>query len=1361
MKQFLALTIAAACLSSTMSGAQPAPVRSPYQPPSGPMLEGALSLEWTCGGHQHQVDCSPVLRLTTQQGVRHELELTPSLKASIGHLGRWSGEYVRAGLTAPPIGRVHTVRQLSIIPEDLRPTGFVRQSAFVVPQRGPLGPGTAQLGAKPYVVVLAKFADRLTEPKAKSYYDGLFSNAKPGLDHYFRNISYDQMSLAGTVVFNWITLPKPYNDYVVGDKLDFNMVVTDAAAAVDASVDFRNFYGINVMINDSIGGGIWGLGGGIYLTLDGESRVWGATLNGYSQDQFLLAHEMGHSLGLGHAGSSEGEYGSNYDPMGNGKFPDATYGSVGIHYHMWHKWWMRWIGNNRVYHGFPGTNRTVRIYRRSDPGLSVGTLMARIFIGGHARKYYTLEAIKGSTGGYDGAPMTGYVVVSKVDETADWPKLITVVDTKPGTGTATDPLLVGDEYQNVGDGVRFRVTSTDANSFLVEIEVSPSVPWPHLITHTADSGAQSLREAMIFGQEFPSYYPRFNVPGGSLTGGVAVFQPESALPTITNNAFVLNGLTQMVFAGNTNPNGPEVVIDGTNAGDYVSGVHLRSSSNIIRSLGIQNFKWSGVFIEGPGVENNVVDYCHIGVTADGMTQAGNGNEGISIVKGAKATWVGGTIARGNLISGNKYRGIGVWDAGSDNSFIFGNKVGPNRTVAASLTPEGHGISVINGPKGTKIQNNTVSGNKIHGIDVWGAGTDSTLIQGNWIGVDGTGNAALANGNTGIAIQAPADATSSPKNTTIGGNTPALRNIISGNASSAIWAGHVTLTGLTVSGNWIGTGANGVAAVGNGGTGIVVSDGANIKIGGITAGERNVIANNTGHGIGLWRVTIPFVQGNWIGYNANRGNAGNTSLGIYLDDCVGPRIGGTTVDQRNYIGNTGSHGIGLWNNTRDGFIQGNQIGIGTLGNTVATIGGEGIVITNGSRNNTIGGTVLGSANVIGNTTTKGIGMYNANTTANKIYGNWVGFYTNGTAAPIGHEGILMNNGANGNFVGGSQTTQRNIVGNSQLGVAIWNSTGNFVVGNWLGVTPNQQAQAPITNIGIYLNNNAGTNRVTDNVITKTGGEAIAINNNSSGNIIQRNVIGFRPDATTAGEVTWRGIYIHNGSNNNQIGGTNSAFGNRIGNCAVGVGIWDSTGNQIQGNTLGLNAQNAAAPFVNDAIVIGLTAADNWIGGTSPAAGNVVTNGNYGVMVAGTAVRNRIRMNSIYANRKIGINLFGSDNAAGVTANDNLDADSGPNDLSNFPDIHSAIPSGSLVQVIGVLNAKPNTSYVLDFYSSVDRDPSEYGEGQYYVGSINVTTDGTGKANFNSNLLNQPGGWMTATATDSAGNTSEFSWAKSKP
>lgn len=1324
------------------------------------MLEGALSLEWSCGGHEHSVDCNPVVRLTTQAGVRHELELTPSLQTSIGNLSRWSGEYVRAGLTEPPLGRIHTVRQLSIIPEDLRPAGFKLQSAFLAPSRGTHGPGTPQLGAKPYVVIMAKFADRLTEPKAKSYYDALFSNVKPGLDHYFRNVSYDQMNLSGTTVIDWITLPKPYNDYVVGGKLDFNMVLTDATAAVDASVDFRNFYGVNVMINDSIGGGIWGLGGGIYLTLDGESRVWGATLNGYSQDQFLLAHEMGHSIGFGHAGSSEGEYGSNFDPMGNGKTPDATFGSVGIHYHMWHKWWAGWIGNNRVYHGFPGTNRTIRIYRRSDPGLSVGTLMARVFIGGYARRYYTLEAVKGSTGGYDGAPMNGYVVVTKVDEAGAWPRLITVVDTKPASGTATDPLLVGEQYQDVVEGVRFKVVSTDANSFLVEIEVSSAVPWPNVITHTGDTGAQSLREAMIFGQEFPTYYPKFNVPGAALTGGVALFQPASALPAITKNAFVLNGLTQFSFGGNTNPNGPEVVLDGTNAGGYVAGLNVRSSSNILRSLVIHKFKGSGVYIEGPNIENNVIDYCFIGTSADGMAQAGNGSEGVTIVKGAKATWVGGTSARGNLISGNKYRGVGVWDAGTDNTFISGNKIGTNRTGTASITTEGHGVSIVNGPKGSKIQGNLVSGNALNGVEVWGAGVESTLVQGNKIGTDAAGLVAVANGNSGVVVTAAGDATGAPKNTTIGGNTAALRNILSGNTRQGIWAGHALMTGLTISGNWIGVGANGIAAVGNQQGGIVVADGTTVKIGGITADERNVIANNQGNGIGLWRVNTPFVQGNWIGYNANRGNAGNTGLGIYLDACVGPRIGGTTVDQRNYIGNAGTHAIGLWNNTRDGFIQGNIIGLGTLGTSSAPITNDGIVITGGSRNHTIGGTLPGSANIIGNTGGKGISLWEANTTNNKVYGNWIGFRTDGVAAPVAHEGIVLVNSANGNYVGGSQATQRNIVGNAQLGISIWNSTGNYVVGNWVGMNPQQQL-AGITSTGILLNNGALNNRVTDNVVAKASGEGISINNNSTGNTIQRNLIGFRADGNTAGEIAFRGVYINGSSHNNVIGGTNSAFGNKIGNCGVGVGIWDSNGNQIQGNTLGLNGLGAAAPFVNDAIVIGLSSADNWVGGTQPAAGNIITNGNHGVGVSGTAARNRIRMNRMYDNRKLGINLYGNDNAAGVTANDNLDADAGPNELSNYPVINSAIPTGSLVQVIGQFNGKPNTSYVLDFYSSVNRDPSQYGEGQYYVGSVNITTDAQGNASFNQQLLDQPGGWMTATATDSLGNTSEFSWAKSKP
>jgi len=1322
------------------------------------MLEGALSLEYACGTTGTH-ECSASVWLTTVAGVRHRLELTPQLAASVGSLSNWSGEYVRAELDAPPTGLVHTVERLSIVPEVFHPPGFKRQATFgqsLFQAQFSDWPGRPHVGPRPYVVILVKFADQPQEPTPKSYFEALHSNTYPGLDHYYRNVSYNQMNLTGTTVINYVTLPKPMADYLIDGEVHPDKVIPDAVQLVDHLVDFRQFYGITIMPN--VEGGR-SRGGGMTLTLDGETRVFGTTLNnrygGQPPSQTLLVHEMGHSLGLGHSGSDTDEYGSPFCPQGHGGNSGSQFHHVGNHYHMAYKAWMGWVPTSRQYFGFPGSNRTVRIYRRSDPGLSLGVLLARVYFG-FGREYYTLEAVKGSVGGYDGAPQSGYVVVAKAKETV-YQTWMTVVDTKAG-GTATDPLRLGEQYSNPADGVRFKVVGSDANSFLVEIEVGAHVPWPHHVTHVGDSGKNSLREAIAFNHEFHSYYPQFMLPPAQLSGGVGTVNLFSPLPTITKNAFVLNGLTQRVFGGDTNPSGPEIVIDGSNAGDWANGVYLKSSNSIVRSIGIQNFKGNGVLIEGP-IENNVVDQCHIGVSANGLTKQGNNGEGVSIRSGAKNTWIGGTTARGNVISGNQWRGVGVWDAGTDGTFINGNIIGSNRTVTASLTTTGEGILIGNGPKNTKIQNNTVSGNAYTGIYIWGSGSDSSSIQGNRVGVNGAGTGALPNGQSGIGVGAPEGASSSPKFTLIGGTLPAHRNVISGNVGSGIYVGHPTMTNVTISGNWIGVGTNGVASVPNQGSGISIGQGATIKIGGVTADERNVIANNGNTGIYASKATNLFIQGNWIGYNANRGNAGNQSSSIGLDNCVGPRVGGAGVDLRNYIGNAAGSAISLWNGTRNGFIQGNIIGLGTTGTGSGPISQTAITVSGGAHTNMIGGTTAGTANIIGNAQ-GGVGMWDAGTTNNRVYGNWIGFQTNGSSAPISGTGVSLSTSSSGNYVGGVPVAQRNVIGNCQNGIGVWTSTSNFIVGNWIGIGPSSQAAA-LSSSGVSLGNSANGNRITDNVIGHVPQDGISLWNSSSSNHVERNLIGFKPDGIGVATIGQRGVLINSGASNNTIGGVDARFGNRIGNAASAVGIFDASNNRVEGNTFGRNASGSPALFTGDVVTIWNASIGNWIGGTQAGQGNIITGGENGVAVGGaSAASNRIRINSIFDNRRLGINLYGNDGAFGVTANDSLDSDSGPNGLSNFPSVSSVSVNGANVTVTGSLSAKPSTSYTVDIYVSEAADPSGYGEGQTYLGSLTVTTNASGFASFGTSFLNVSGSYVSATATDAAGNTSEFSVARLK-
>jgi len=109
---------------------------------------------------------------------------------------------------------------------------------------------------------------------------------------------------------------------------------------------------------------------------------------------------------------------------------------------------------------------------------------------------------------------------------------------------------------------------------------------------------------------------------------------------------------------------------------------------------------------------------------------------------------------------------------------------------------------------------------------------------------------------------------------------------------------------------------------------------------------------------------------------------------------------------------------------------------------------------------------------------------------------------------------------------------------------------------------------------------------------------------------------------------------------------------------------------------------------------------------------------------------------------------------VTPNDPGDGDTGPNNLQNFPVLTQATSPAGMTEVQGSLNSSGSTAFTLQFFSSPACDPSGHGEGQTFLGSTPVTTDGTGNASFTASLA-PAGGFVTATATDPGNNTSEFS------
>src|SRR5262249_23068179 len=191
-------------------------------------------------------------------------------------------------------------------------------------------------------------------------------------------------------------------------------------------------------------------------------------------------------------------------------------------------------------------------------------------------------------------------------------------------------------------------------------------------------------------------------------------------------------------------------------------------------------------------------------------------------------------------------------------------------------------------------------------------------------------------------------------------------------------------------------------------------------------------------------------------------------------------------------------------------------------------------------------------------------------------------------------------------------------------------------------------------------------------------------------------------------------------------------------------------------------------------------NNLIGGLAPGAGNLIAgNTRRGVLIQGDAsAGNTVSGNSIFANGGLGIDLGGDfangiDRGDGATPNDALDADTGPNRLPNFPVLSAATTQA----VSGTLQSTPNGTFRIEFFASPVADGSGYGEGQSYIGSVTVSTDGSGNLlgspdgsaviladgaggrRFQVSLPGLTAGWVvTATATDLAtGDTSEFSQA----
>lgn len=324
------------------------------------------------------------------------------------------------------------------------------------------------------------------------------------------------------------------------------------------------------------------------------------------------------------------------------------------------------------------------------------------------------------------------------------------------------------------------------------------------------------------------------------------------------------------------------------------------------------------------------------VTIDGYTQPGSSANTLSIgnnaiinieIDGTNADYAlafaagsNGSIVRGLVINrcNNGAFGAITINSAASNITISGCFIGTDASGTTAQTNIGVGVLVKGNNNligGAAVADrNVISGNNVGGIQIEiGLGNQ---IKGNYIGTNASGTVSLPNGSAGIYL-------GNTSGNTIGGAVTGDRNLISGNLSAGIFISNSG--GNTIYGNYIGTNATGTSAIPNELEGIyLVGTSVNNTIGGLSAGQGNLISGNKQHGIWIDGAAASngTIQGNFIGTQAD-GISGlkNEIGGIYISDAI------STLIQRNTIAHhdTGNKfGISLANSTEKTRITENSI-----------------------------------------------------------------------------------------------------------------------------------------------------------------------------------------------------------------------------------------------------------------------------------------------------------------------------------------------------------------------------------------------------------------------------------------------------
>lgn len=461
------------------------------------------------------------------------------------------------------------------------------------------------------------------------------------------------------------------------------------------------------------------------------------------------------------------------------------------------------------------------------------------------------------------------------------------------------------------------------------------------------------------------------------------------------------------------------------------------------------------------------------------------------------------------------------------------------------------------------------------------------------------------------------------------------------------------------------------------------------------------------------------------------------------------------------------------------IQGCYIGTDATG-TMADGNLYGIQ-DNSEGGNTFGGTSAADRNVISGNLTTGISigtLLAGYSVQSVVQGNYIGLDATGSVLIPNFYGIMIGapfpGFSPGILVGGSAPGAGNVIAGNGEGVQINEGIADVIQGNTFGLDATGLntfigGGGNALEIGVFLYGETNATITSNVIVASSAGIELnaepVTNIPTHGTIVHGNYLGTDITGNRGLPSSGAGILIGNGAPDNVIGGSGAGQGNVIGNFTDGIRITGgpfggpSVGNVIHGNKIGLGTLGSPIP---NATGVGAYSAEGntVIGGINPGEGNVIAFNTQSGIDLQSGSGNIIRGNSIHGNGALGIDDVFPFSTLPVP-NDVGDGDTGPNGLQNFPILAPVtFPDSGHVRIMGSLNSHAVTHYTLDFYAnSLPLHPKDFLQGQTWIGLFDnpAVTDAQGNLSFDVTLpvSGAPIVWISATATDDAGDTSEFS------